>query len=103
MPPAGRRARGQHIGKTPGGRLIPSDKHQGRIRDGLGQGPARADRYPRRAAPNGLIRTPCDDGARLAERRKYSALGAQTTYASLAGDFGDAGLPPWLLSDAAAS
>src|SRR6202035_3665182 len=32
------RERGQHIGKIPGAPLIPGGRHQGRIRDGLGQG-----------------------------------------------------------------
>src|SRR5690349_13401882 len=52
------RGPGQPIGKIPGAPLIPGDRHQGRIRDGLGQGLARAGIPPLRAAPNGPICTP---------------------------------------------
>src|SRR5260370_20340032 len=73
---------GQHIGKIPSAPLIPGDRHQGRIRDGLGQGLARAGIHPLRGAPHRLIRTPCGDGARPAERRKYSAGAASTPESS---------------------
>src|SRR5580693_6191064 len=74
------RERGQHIGKIPGAPLILGGRHQPRIRDRSGSRAGAGRLIPAEGRPEraDLIRTPCGDGARPAERRKYSAGSSPT-------------------------